>query len=37
VYSKLWRDEEAQKAYDEAIQADGKSAWAKLAQSAKNI
>ncbi len=37
VYQKLWRDEEAQKAYDEAIAADAKSAWAKLAQSAKNI
>ncbi len=37
VYSKLWRDEEAKKAYDEAIAADEKSAWAKLAQSAKNI
>lgn len=37
VYAKLWRDEEAQKAYDEAIKADGNSAWAKLAQSAKNM
>lgn len=37
VYAKLWRDEEANKAYDEAINADEGSAWAKLAQSAKNI
>ncbi|WP_428738142.1 DUF7494 domain-containing protein [Sulfurimonas sp.] len=37
VYAKLWRDEEAQKAYDAAIKADEKSAWAKLAQSAKNM
>jgi tetratricopeptide (TPR) repeat protein len=37
VYAKLWRDEEAQRAYDEAIQADKNSAWAKLAQSAKNM
>ncbi|QOP41958.1 tetratricopeptide repeat protein [Sulfurimonas marina] len=37
VYSKLWKDSEAQKAYDEAIAADKNSAWAKLAQSAKNI
>jgi len=37
VLSKLWRDEEAQKAFQEAIDADSSSAWAKLAQSAKDI
>ncbi|MDF1874784.1 flagellar protein [Sulfurimonas sp. SAG-AH-194-I05] len=35
--SKLWRDDEAQEAYQEAIDIDPSSAWAKLAQSAKNI
>ncbi|QOP46365.1 tetratricopeptide repeat protein [Sulfurimonas paralvinellae] len=34
---KLWRDEEAQKAYNEAIKADPSSAWAKLAKSALEI
>ena len=37
VYSKLWRDEEAMKAYQESIDADSTSAWAKLAQGAKEI
>ncbi len=37
VYSKLWRDEEAMKAYQESIDADSTSAWAKLAQAAKEI
>ena len=37
VYSKLWRDEEAMKAYQESIDADNTSAWAKLAQGAKEI
>ncbi len=37
VYSKLWRDEEAMKAYEESIKADSSSVWAKLAQSAKEI
>ena len=37
VYSKLWRDEDAQKAYQESIDADSASAWAKLAQDAKKI
>lgn len=37
VYSKLWRDEEASKAYQESIDADSTSAWAKLAQGAKEI
>ncbi|MEA1892293.1 MAG: flagellar protein [Campylobacterota bacterium] len=35
VYEKLWRDDEAQISYKEAIDADSKSAWAKLAQGAK--
>ena len=34
VLSKLWRDDEAKKAYNEAIKADPKSSWAKLAKSA---
>ena len=37
VLIKLWRDEEAQKAYDEAIAADSESPWAKLAKSAKEL
>lgn len=37
VYSKLWRDEEAQKAFQESIDADPESSWAKLAKSAKGI
>lgn len=37
VYAKLWRDEDAEKAYNEAIKADEKSAWGQLAQSAKGI
>ena len=37
VLSKLWRDAEATKAYNEAIKADPKSAWAKLAKSALSL
>ena len=37
VQSKLWRDDEARESYQEAIDADPESAWAKLAQSAKDI
>ena len=37
VLSKLWRDEEAQVAYQQSIEADPESAWAKLAKSAKDI
>ena len=37
VYSKLWRDDDAQKAYQEAIDADSGSAWAKLAEDARKI
>ncbi len=37
VLSKLWRDEEAKKAYKEAIKADANSAWAKLAKSALEL
>jgi tetratricopeptide (TPR) repeat protein len=37
VLNKLWRDEEAKKAYNEAIKADPNSAWAKLAESALKI
>ena len=35
IYEKLWRDEEAQVAYKEAIEADSTSAWARLAKGAK--
>ena len=37
VYSKLWREDEASKAYGEAIEAEPTSPWAKLAQSAKDL
>ncbi len=37
VYSKLWRDDDAKKAYEDAIKADKTSAWAKLAKSALSI
>lgn len=37
AYAKLWMDEKASDAYEEAIKADPESAWAKLAQSAKNL
>jgi len=37
IYTKLWRSDDALKAYDEAIAADENSAWAKLAKSAKEI
>jgi tetratricopeptide (TPR) repeat protein len=34
VYQKLWRDEDAKKAFKESLDADKTSPWAKLAQSA---
>jgi len=37
VYSKLWRDKDATKAYEAAIEADPSGVWAELATSAKNI
>jgi len=37
VYSKLWRDEDAKGAYENAINADKTSPWAKLASSALDI
>ncbi len=37
VYTKLWRDGDASKAYDEVIKLDSDSAWAELARSAKRI
>lgn len=37
VLAKLWKDAEADKAYQEAINADPNSAWAKLAKSAKDM
>jgi hypothetical protein len=37
VYDKLWRDDDADKAYDASIEADASSAWAKLSLSAKKI
>lgn len=37
VLEKLWKDDEANKAYQEAIDAEPASAWAKLAKSAKEI
>jgi hypothetical protein len=37
IYSKLWRDEEAINAYEEAINADKESSWAQLAKSAKEF
>jgi len=37
TYSKLWRDDEADEAYSEAIAADPASAWAQLAKDAKKI
>ena len=37
VLAKLWRDDEAQKAYQDAIDADPSSPWATLAKSAKDI
>ncbi len=35
TYEKLWRGDEAQVAYQESIKADASSAWAKLAEGAK--
>jgi hypothetical protein len=37
VLDKLWRNDEAKKAYQEAIDADAASPWAKLAKDAKEI
>lgn len=37
VLDKLWRNDDAQQAYQESIDADKDSAWAKLAQGAKEI
>ena len=37
IYGKLWRDEDAKRAYQEAIDADETSAWAKLAKDAKEL
>jgi len=37
VLEKLWRNDEAKKAYEEAISADPTSPWAKLAEDAKKI
>ena len=37
IYSKLWKEADADKAYDASIKVDPDSAWAKLAISAKNI
>ena len=37
VLAKLWRDDEARKAYKEAIEADPKSSWAKLAKTALEL
>jgi tetratricopeptide (TPR) repeat protein len=37
VLDKLWRNDEAKKAYQEAIDADPTSPWAKLAEDAKKI
>jgi tetratricopeptide (TPR) repeat protein len=37
IYEKLWRDDDAKNAYQEAIDADKESAWAELAKSAKGI
>ncbi|RLA80173.1 MAG: flagellar protein [Epsilonproteobacteria bacterium] len=37
VYSKLWRDEESREAYQQSIDADSTTPWAKLAKSALEI
>ncbi len=37
VYSKLWRDDEARVAYQEAVDTDASSAWGRLAKSAQGI
>lgn len=37
VYTKLWRDDEAKEAYNEAIKADENSPWAKLAKSSMEL
>jgi len=37
IYTKLWREDEARVAYQESIDADATSSWAKLAKGAKEI
>ncbi|PHS58529.1 MAG: flagellar protein [Sulfurimonas sp.] len=37
IYSKLWRNDDAKEAYQEAIDAEASSAWADLAKGAKGI
>ena len=37
IYTKLWRDDEAKKAYNESIKADKNSPWAKLSKSAMSL
>jgi len=37
VYDRLWQDDDAKEAYNDAIKADPKSAWAELARSALKI
>jgi tetratricopeptide (TPR) repeat protein len=37
VLEKLWRDKEAKKAYEKALEADSESAWGKLAKSALSL
>jgi tetratricopeptide (TPR) repeat protein len=37
IYTKLWRDDEAKKAYSESIKADKNSPWAKLSKSAMSL
>jgi len=37
VYSRLWRNDDAKKAYKDSIKADPKSAWAKLAKDALKV
>jgi len=37
ILGKLWRDDAAKKAYKEAMQADPKSSWAKLAKTALTL
>ena len=37
IYTKLWREDDAKAAYQESIDADKTSSWAKLAKDAKEI
>ncbi|QOY52358.1 tetratricopeptide repeat protein [Candidatus Sulfurimonas baltica] len=37
IYSKLWRDDDAKAAYQDSINADKESSWAKLAKAAQEI